>query len=81
MIHVGVSKQEKCIKLEKCSYNQGYIAPDILNECPEGECCVADALEELSTKLDVERICAVSNHDFEAKKCSSKCEPSTDPGR
>ena len=81
MIHVGVSKQEECIKLEKCSFNRDYSTEDISGECPEGMCCLSDAPDELSSTLDVERICEVSNAVFKAKNCQSRCGLSTDPGR
>ena len=83
MIHVGVYKDSDQINIEKCSSNLNYCEKDIVNKYPEDKCCVKDGPEKLTTGLNVERLCEVSNAIFKEKCCSDqhKCGPSEDPGK
>jgi hypothetical protein len=83
MIHVGVYKDSDQINIEKCSSNNQYNLPDIQDKCPNGMCCIKDGPEKLTTGLNVDKLCHVSNNLFKEKCCSenSKCGPSDDPGK
>ena len=61
IIHVGVSKADTQISVEKQSFNLEYCHLDITNSCPENECCVTEGPEILETGLDVDRLCNASN--------------------
>jgi pyroglutamyl-peptidase len=81
MIHVGVSKSDTQISLEKQTFNLDYHANDMSNSCPEGQCCVRDAPDVLHTGLNVERLCVKANERLRRDQCVGKCGESTDPGR
>ncbi|RNA04851.1 pyroglutamyl-peptidase 1 [Brachionus plicatilis] len=81
MIHVGVSKNDTQISLEKHSFNACYELKDINNQCPANQCCLENSAETLSTKLDVEDLCKVSNAIFCQQNSKAHCGSSVDPGR
>lgn len=76
IIHVGVSKGDNQISLEKQSFNLGYNHQDIQDKCPANECCVENGAEILQTKLDVDRLCKVSNSRLESCNSEGKSIPS-----
>lgn len=81
MIHVGVSKNDTQISLEKQSFNINYELKDINNQCPANHCCLENSPEILSTKLDVDNLCKISNSLFSQRNLKAYCGPSVDPGR
>lgn len=81
MIHVGVSKNDRQISLEKQSFNASYELKDVNNQCPANKCCFENSPETLSTKLNVEDLCNVSNKVFDKRNLKAFCGPSIDPGR
>lgn len=81
MIHVGVSMDAKAICIERQSFNDEYCHGDINDKCPIGECCVANGDQTLKTKLNVDKLCEMSNATFKSLDCNACSEPSEDPGR
>ncbi len=73
MIHVGVSKQDHQISVEKCAFNDDYVLQDIRAQCPEDNCCMASApAQTLHTGLDVDRLCEFSNENLSFLKMKGK---------
>jgi pyrrolidone-carboxylate peptidase len=65
MIHVGVSKGDQQISVEKRAFNTDYQHEDISSKCPDGKCCVAHAQDTLETGLNVDKLVEFSNKNFE----------------
>lgn len=72
IIHVGVSKFDTQISIEKQAFNLDYNHEDIHKKCPEGQCCVVEAPESLQTQLDVEKLCEFSNKHFQVNSLQGK---------
>jgi len=73
MIHVGVSKQDKQISVEKRAFNDEYVLEDISCKCPEDKCCVRTASSQIiETGLDVDRLCEFSNKNFKYLRSKGK---------
>lgn len=73
MIHVGVSKQDHQISIEKRAFNDEYVLEDISSKCPEGKCCVSSSLEQTKeTGLNVDRLCEYANENFSYFKSNGK---------
>ena len=68
MIHVGVSKDDHQISVEKRSFNDNYVHEDINSKCPEGQCCVDGCPTILETKLDVDKLCHAANENLKFLK-------------
>ncbi|CAF0783810.1 unnamed protein product [Brachionus calyciflorus] len=81
MIHVGVSKRDTQISIEKQSFNTTYELSDINNRCPSSGCCLEGAEDTLATGLNVEKLCEFSNKIFSELKLKAYCGQSVDPGR
>ena len=81
MIHVGVSMESTSICIERQSFNLDYCIGDEVDKCPAKEICVEEGSVILVTKLDVDKLCEVSNTVFKCGASKACCEPSIDPGR
>lgn len=65
IIHVGVSKQDHQISLEKQAFNDNYVLEDITCKCPDGSCCAPEnPSQTVQTGLDVDALCKYANENF-----------------
>lgn len=60
VIHVGVSSQANCLKIENRAYGTGYTRKDICERCPEDDNTCDNAL--IATDIDVNKLCCEINN-------------------
>lgn len=76
IVHVGLSNEAKCLKIESQACSKGYKETDVHNKCPTEQ----DIVEEiLKTDFDTEKICQIVNESFHETGC--KASISNDAGR
>lgn len=79
MIHVGVSNEATCLKLETQAHRKGYQRRDYFDKCPANHVCTAEGAIRLHTKLNIERICKEFNDGNPPENTSASS--SKDAGR
>ncbi|XP_060822943.1 pyroglutamyl-peptidase 1 isoform X1 [Bombus pascuorum] len=68
VLHLGVSRQARCLTIECRAHSNGYLRKDIFNKCPDESNIESEIFE---TKINAKQICNIINESSDKTKCNA----------